>query len=114
VLVVDVASGQVVDVIDPTEGGTVEVSVERIAITPDGKWAVISNPVVREEFSGSVTIVGTTEYPPPCPGLGLAPDDGEAWMGSNNYDYSCSTGRAVVQAPPLFALYPEWQYTMCV
>lgn len=57
VFVIDVASKQVLDVIDPTEGGTVDIVVDEIAITPDGRWAVITNPIVRPEFSGSTTIL---------------------------------------------------------
>jgi len=30
------------------------------------------------------TVIGTTEYPPPCPGLAVCPDDSKAWLGSNN------------------------------
>ena len=57
VTVVDVASRQILQVIDPTQGGTVDVGVEKIAITPDGKWAVINHPVTRPEFSGGVSLV---------------------------------------------------------
>jgi DNA-binding beta-propeller fold protein YncE len=57
VTVIDIASGQIREVIDPTQGGTVDVVVEKIAITPDGNWAVINNPVGRPEFSGSVSLV---------------------------------------------------------
>jgi YVTN family beta-propeller protein len=57
VIVIDIASGQILEVIDPTQGGTVDVVVEKIAITPDGQWAVINNPVTRPEFSGSVSLV---------------------------------------------------------
>jgi DNA-binding beta-propeller fold protein YncE len=57
VTVIDVASGQIREVIDPTQGGTIDVVVEKIAITPDGNWAVINHPVTRPEFSGSVSLV---------------------------------------------------------
>lgn len=50
VFVIDVASRQVLDCIDPTEGGTVDVLVDEIATTPDGNWAVITNPVWYRSF----------------------------------------------------------------
>lgn len=61
VTVIDIASRQIQEVIDPTQGGTVDVGVERIAITPDGNWAVINHPVTRPEFSGSVSLVSVPD-----------------------------------------------------
>ena len=57
VFVVDVASREVVDVIDPTAGGTVEAVVEDIAITPDGAWGLVTNPVPRETMTGTVNLL---------------------------------------------------------
>lgn len=61
VFVIDVASRQVLDCIDPTKRGTVDVLVDEIAITPDGNWAVITNPVWYQEFSGSATILDLSD-----------------------------------------------------
>lgn len=61
VFVIDVASKQVLDVIDPTEGGTVDIVVDEIVITHDGRWAVITNPFTHPEFSGSVTILNLSD-----------------------------------------------------
>lgn len=57
VFVVDVANREVVDVIDPTASGTVEAAVKEIAITPDGDWGLIANPVPRETMTGTVNLL---------------------------------------------------------
>jgi len=57
VFVIDVDTRQVLDCVDPTEGGTIEILVEDIAITPDGRWAVITSSVGRQELQGSYTIL---------------------------------------------------------
>lgn len=57
VFAVDVANREVVDVIDPTAGGTVDAVVKEIAITPDGAWGVVTNPVPRETLTGSVNLL---------------------------------------------------------
>jgi len=57
VFVVDVANREVVDVIDPTAGGAVEAVVEDIAITPDGSWGVVTNPVPRDTLTGTVNLL---------------------------------------------------------
>lgn len=61
VFVIDVASKQVLDVIDPTDGGTVDIVVDEIVITHDGRWAVITNPFTHPGFSGSVTILNLSD-----------------------------------------------------
>jgi YVTN family beta-propeller protein len=67
-----------------------------IAINQDGTRAYVSGAepvghtvshlVVVDLVASTVltTVVGTTDYPPPCPGLGLAPGEDEVWLGSNN------------------------------
>jgi len=51
---------------------------------PGTHW--VSHLVAVDLASNTVltTVAGTTDYPPPCPGLGLAPNDGVIWLGSNN------------------------------
>lgn len=61
VFVIDVDTCQVLDCIDPTEGGTIEILVEDIAITPDGRWAVITSSVGRQELQGSYTILDLSD-----------------------------------------------------
>lgn len=57
VFVIDVDTRQVLDCIDPTEGGTIQIFIDEIAITPDGRWGIITNPVWRQELQGSYTIM---------------------------------------------------------
>jgi YVTN family beta-propeller protein len=57
VVVIDVATHQILDCIDPTQGGSLEAVVDDIAITSNGTWALVTNPVWRSEFDGSVTIL---------------------------------------------------------
>ena len=61
VQIIDVASGEVVDCVDPTQGGTVEAVAEEVAVSPDGDWVVVTNPVWTQEFTGSATIIDTSD-----------------------------------------------------